>query len=460
MRSGRPPALPDAVLRPGDADDVERILERCATQRVRVVPWGGGTSVTGGVNIVGGDSPIVTLDLCRMAGLEDLDPTSGLATFGPGTAGPAVESSLATHGMTLGHFPQSWELATVGGWVATRSSGQESLGYGRIEDMVAGLEIVAPAARWTVPALPASAAGPDIRQLILGSEGRLGVITRAVLRVRQKPESTVVEAALVPDLGRGVSVARELVQAGVPLCMLRLSDAPETEVAMAVGLGASAAGGVLRRYLRLRGIGDDACLLLVGATGKPKRVTRTLSRARAGVRAHGGVPLGRRPGRHWLADRFRHPYLREELLNRGWATDTLETAVPWSAAESTRRAVRRALSTSLESENARVAVLCHISHPYRDGVSLYFTFFFACARDHEATIRRWAVTKRAATEALVTAGATLSHHHGIGQWHAPWFEREVRTQGRAVLAAAARSCDPSGILNPHVLLDPTDRLEA
>jgi alkyldihydroxyacetonephosphate synthase len=460
LRSGRSPALPDAVLRPTDADQVERILQRCAVEHVRAIPWGGGTSVTGGVNVVPGDSPIVTLDLSRMTGLEELDPISGLATFGPGTAGPAVEAALAAHGMTLGHFPQSWELATVGGWVATRSSGQESLGYGRIEDMVAGLEIVAPAARWTIPALPASAAGPDTRHLILGSEGRLGVITRAVLRVRQKPESTVVEAALTPDLERGLETARTLVQTGVPLTMLRLSDAPETEVAMAVGLGASSTAGIVRRYLRLRGIGEHACLLLLGATGSRKEVTRALSRARAVVRSHRGVPLGRRPGRHWQADRFRHPYLREELLDRGWATDTLETAVPWAAATKTRDAVRRALAGSLEGEDARVAVLCHVSHPYTDGASLYFTFFFACSGSHEATIRRWARAKRAATAALVTAGATLSHHHGIGQWHAPWFEHEVRPHGRAMLAAAARICDPAGILNPHVLLDSEDRLEA
>ncbi len=460
LRTGRVPALPDAVVRPADADEVATVLAACAQSGIRVIPWGGGTSVTGGVNVVAGDPPVISLDLGRMAGVHDLDEVSGLATVGPGTPGPRLEAELATRGLTLGHFPQSWELATVGGWVATRSSGQESLGYGRIEDMVAGLELVAPRDRLVLDARPASAAGPDLRQLVMGSEGRLGVITEVTFRVRPRPAEVGVEAALLPDLGHGLEAARELTRSDLSLTMLRLSDAPETQVAMAVGLASSRFAGLARGWLRLRGLGDDACLLLVGSAGDPFDVGDALAAARSIVRAHSGMSLGRGPGAHWTRDRFRHPYLRESLLDLGYATDTFETATVWSRAADVRERIVAAISSALDAGGERVAVLCHVSHPYRDGTSLYFTFFIRCADDPDATVERWARVKRAANRALVASGATLSHHHGIGQWHAPDYPDEVGRTGRDLVAAAARRMDPDGILNPHVLLDPTERLEA
>jgi len=459
IRSGLVPALPDAVCRPTDAYEVEGVLRSCASRDIRVIPWGGGTSVTGGVNVLAGDSPVLSLDLERLSGCSAIDEYSGLATFGPGTRGPDVESALAGHGLTLGHFPQSWELATVGGWAATRSSGQESLGYGRIEDMVAGLELVSPVGRLRVPTGPASAAGPDLGRFIMGSEGRFGVITEATLRVRPRPEETVVAAAMLPDIERGLDAVRELVVCGVPLTMIRLSDAPETEVAMAVGLRANRFAPLVERWLKLRGIGDDSCLMLFGAAGDSDGVGDCLRCAREIIGGHRSTYLGRGPGRHWLRDRFRHPYLRESLLDIGYATDTLETAATWSSALALRGAVTAAIGNALEGENERVAVLCHVSHPYRDGASLYFTFFFRCANTTEETIARWARIKRAATDQLVTSGVTLSHHHGIGQWHAPWLGAEIGEEGMAVIAAAANCFDPEGIMNPNVLLDPTERLE-
>lgn len=460
VRTGTVAALPDAVCRPSTAAEVAGILAACRRHQVTVIPWGGGTSVTGGVNVLPSEVPVVSLDLGRMSGLTGLDEGSGLAVLGPGTPGPAVEAALEPLGLTLGHFPQSFELATVGGWVATRSSGQESLGFGRIEDMVAGLELVAPDGRLDLPALPASAVGPDLRQLVMGSEGRLGVITSATLRVRPRPERRVVEAALVPQLETGLAAVRELVWSRLPLAMVRLSDAAETEVALAVGLASSRLAPVVQGWLRLKGIGRDACLLLVGAAGHREGVDGALGRARWTIRRHGGVVLGRRPGRHWTRDRFRHPYLREELLELGWATDTLETATPWAAAAATRERVGAAIAGALSGDGERVAVLCHVSHPYRDGTSLYFTFFLRTAGDPDELVGRWARVKRAATEALVATGATLSHHHGVGQWHAPWYRREVGDDGRRLVAAAARELDPAGVLNPHVLLDDADRLEA
>ncbi len=460
LRAGAVPAFPDAVCWPKTADEVAGVLARCDSAGVEVIPWGGGTSVTGGVNVLPEDRPVVVMDLSALAALESFDERSRLATFGAGILGPALEASLASRGYTLGHFPQSWELSSLGGWVATRSAGQESLGFGRIDDMVAGLEAAAPGGRLSVRPMPGSAAGPDLKRLLLGSEGRFGIITSVTVRVRPLPSNRTIQSLLFPSWHDGMDAVRTLVQSGVPLTMLRLSDPPETEVAMAVGLGATRAAGLVRRYLHIRGIGDGACLLLVGAAGDPQTVRRTLRQAGHLIDGSHGVSLGTRPGAQWLKDRFRHPYLRDALLDVGVATDTLETAAPWSALDDVRQSVREAIAGALEGAQERVAVLCHISHPYPDGASLYFTFFFRVATDHGETIARWAAIKRAATNAIAAAGATLSHHHGIGQWHAPWLEQEAGSTGVAILRSVAHQLDPNTIINPHVLLDPMTRLEA
>ena len=456
LRSGTLPALPDAVVRPEDAADVQEVLRICSREGVRVIPWGGGTSVTGGVNTQPDPAPAVVLDLARLSGLVRVDARSGHAVFRAGTLGPAVEAALAPHRLTLGHFPQSWELSTLGGWIATRSSGQESLGFGRIEDMVAGLELVAPAGRLSLPALPASAAGPDLRQLVLGSEGRFGVITEATVRVWPRPGRRTVEAFLLPAWEDGVDAVRAMVRAGLPLHMIRLSDATETEVHLAIGTGGHVWAPVARGWLRLRGAGPGSCLLLCGAAGDRRENRWALGETRRLLKGWKAVSLGQGAGQRWLADRFRHPYLRDGLFDLGWATDTLETAASWSALPGLYRAVRLALASTLPDEE--VPVLCHISHVYRDGASLYFTFFFRDADDPAESIARWAALKRAATSAIAGEG-TLSHHHGIGSWHAPWYPREAGAEGVRALAAVAGELDPQGILNPHVLFDPIDRLE-
>ena len=460
IRTGTVPAFTDAVVRPRDDAEVEAVLRTCAEAGVQVIPWGGGTSVTGGVNVLPGGSPVVTLDLEHLCGLEEIDEKSGLATFGGGTLGPRIEAALAERGFTLGHFPQSWELSSLGGWIATRASGQESLGYGSIQELVAGLELVAPAGRLVLRSFPASAAGPDLRQLVLGSEGRLGVITRATVRVRRRPPKVAVAGTLLPSWENGLQAARQLLQQDVPLTLLRLSDEPETEVALTLGLANHRRlAPLVRRWLRLRGVAENACMMLYGAAGERRAIRDALGEARSILRRHGAVSLGTGPGRRWLADRFRHPYLRDSLLDLGIATDTLETAAPWSGLPELTRGVRQALTSALESESERVAVLSHLSHPYRDGSSLYFTFFYRCPPDPDAAIARWAALKRAATSAIVAGGGTLSHHHGVGSWHAPWFEEEVGKEGIRVLQATAATLGAAGVLNPHVLLDPIDRLE-
>lgn len=454
LRAGAVPATPDAVARPTDEEQIRAILRSASEAGIAVIPRGGGTSVTGGVHVEPDGPPTVVLSLERLDALETLDPESGLATFGAGAMGPAVEAALDPEGFTLGHFPQSWELSTVGGWVAARASGQESLGYGRIEDMTAGLTLIAPAGRLVLPAQPGAAAGPELRQLVLGSEGRCGVISRVTLRVRRKPEDTHVEAWLLPSWGQGLEASRELVQEGVPLTLLRLSNEPETEVALTVGLsGHTLLAPVARAWWRLRGI-RRGCLLLLGMAGTMRDRERARDAAVDVLGRHGAVGLGTRPGRTWKEDRFRHPYLRDALLDRGLATDTLETAAPWSRLPELAAATIHAIETSLEDQGERVACLCHVSHPYRDGASLYFILFFRCPADPGQAVERWWRIKRAATEALIDHGGVLSHHHGIGRWHAPWMERALGTTGIELVDDVARSLDPQGILNPGVMTPP------
>ena len=458
LRSGTVRHLPAAVARPASEAELEALIAAAAREGLRLLPWGGGTSVTGGVNLVDA-TPTVVVDLERLAGLYELDAESGLATFGAGTFGPALEAALEPHGLTLGHFPQSFECSTLGGWIAAHSSGQESLGSGRIADLVAGLRSFSPAGRLEVPALPASASGPDLRRLFTGSEGRFGIISRATVRVSPRPLDHRVQAVLLPGFLPGVAAARRLVQAEIGLCLLRLSDGAETEVALAVGLAKRRFAGLSRAYLRLRGISDGAALLLLGSRGDAWHIERCFEAARQLLRPFGAVWLGESTGRHWRRDRFRHPYLRDRLLDHGIACDTLETATTWSNFEKLYHGVRSALRDGAGAGERELPVLGHLSHPYPDGASLYFTFFFRAPSGGDAAMARWAELKRRASRAIAAGGGAISHHHGVGTWHGPWLRAELGDGGAAILASIAQGLDPRGILNPQVLLDPADRLE-
>src|SRR6185295_1384282 len=315
---------PDGVARPAAGEDVRELLRAAAGRGFTVIPFGGGTSVVGGVDPdPDDDRPVLTASMARLAGLRDLDARSGLATFGAGTVGPALQAALAPHGLTLGHFPQSWERSTVGGWVAARSTGQQSIGFGRIEDLFAGGRLVAPAGTLVMPPHPASAAGPDLRQLILGSEGRFGIVTETILRTVPRPAHEAIPAWFLPDWPRALAAARAIARAGLPLSMARLSTPAETETFLALG-GRPGRVRALRAWLRLRGIGPDPSLLLVAASGPEKLVELAVREVGSIVRRHGGTGVGGSIGRAWLRSRFRVPDLRDALWELGYAIDTLE----------------------------------------------------------------------------------------------------------------------------------------
>jgi len=421
LRAGDASGAPDAVVAPASHADVVAVLAACAAHRVAVVPFGGGTSVVGGVSAAGGH---VALDLSTMDRLVEVDPVSRTATFEPGVRAPRAEELLAPHGFTLGHFPQSFEYATIGGFAATRSSGQASAGYGRFDQMVVGLRVATPAGTVELGRAPMSAAGPDLRQVFLGSEGAFGVITAATVQVRPVPAARRYLGWRFADFAAGAEAVRALAQDGPPPTVLRLSD--EAETAALAGL--------------------DGCLMVVGLEGTARDVAWRESGVAARLAAAGGAALGAEPGEAWARGRFAAPYLRDALLDAGVLVETMETAAFWRAVPAAYAAVRDALRARL-GEHA--LVLCHVSHVYPSGASLYYTVAVAQADD---PVAQWRAAKAAAADAIVSAGATISHHHGVGRDHLPWYGAEVGPVGVGVLRAVKGVLDPHGVLNPGALI--------
>lgn len=448
LRSGALDRAPDGVLRPRSAGEVADVLARAAAAGVAVVPWGGGTSVVGGVDpLRGAHDAVVSLDLGGLDRLVSLDERSELAVLDPGLRGPEAEALLNARGFTLGHFPQSFEYASIGGFAATRSAGQASTGYGRFDELVRGLRLAAPGGALEIPPRPPNAAGPELRELLVGSEGVLGVITEVTVRVRPKPETQRFEGWSFPSWPDGLEAFRELEQAGAASDVARLSDPDETRLGLAQA-GDGAGPRALQGYRRLRGHGEG-CLAVLGWDGERGAIARRRARGVAILRRHGGVYLGTPPGKAWNHGRYASPYLRDALLGHGVMAETLETAGTWSGLETLYRGVRAALLDALTARGTPPMVLCHVSHLYPTGASLYFTFL---ARQEEgAELDQWRAAKRAAGDAIVAAGGTITHHHAVGTDHAPWMPAEVGEAGLRILRAVKAELDPTGVLNPGKL---------
>jgi len=450
MRSGDFKFFPDGVAFPESSDDLVELLHFCDQENILVIPYGGGTSVAGHINPFQSEQAILTIDMGRMNQLLDLNIESQIATFGAGTPGPLVESQLRARGYTLGHFPQSFELSTVGGWVVTRSSGQQSLRYGRIEDMFAGGEVITPVGRLDIPTFPASAAGPDIKALVMGSEGRIGIVSTVKVRVRKLADQENFYVSFFPSWQQAKLAARDLVQSDVVLSMLRLSNAIETETQLALA-GHTKQIGLLEKGLKLFGVAEGKCMMTFGLTGTKAQCNAALAQLKKVTKPHKAIHTGSFMGNKWAEKRFTMPYFRESLWQKGYVVDTLETATDWNNVDNLLNKIENNLRTVL-GDKAKLHVFTHLSHVYKQGSSIYTTYIFKAGKDYQATLDQWAILKKTTSEIIVNNGGTISHQHGVGKDHQPYLTTE---KGELTIRAIENLCetfDPKKIMNPHCLI--------
>lgn len=462
IRAGYVPNPPDAVVYPDGEAKVASLMSWAADRDVALIPFGGGSSVVGGVEPSRNGEPTMTVDLARLDQVLAIDRQSRIARIQAGATGPEVETQLNEKGFTLGHFPQSFQFSTLGGWIATRAAGQTSIGYGKIEDMTQGVRVVTPAGILETRDVPATATGPSIRQMLIGSEGAYGIITEATMRIHPQPEVQDYRGVLFRAFEDGVTAFRDLMQSD-PLhpSIIRLSD--EAETAAYTVLAHEHRG--LRRvvdeafewYLKARAydLADGTSLMLLGFDGSREWVANQWSLALEICRAHGGLPLGHSVGRTWRRERYAQPYLRDTLLGHGILVDTLETATNWTNLMSLYRAMVAALKGAITTNGGGPGyVMTHVSHAYEQGASLYTTFLGRQIPTSDPLVKQaqWEGIKEVVTEAILDAGGTLSHHHGVGRDHAPWLEEEIGPTGVKALRSLKRSLDPNGIMNPGTLL--------
>ncbi len=454
MRSGVFEVFPDGVAFPESTEQIEELLSFCLSHDITVIPYGGGTSVAGHINPDKSERPILTISMGRLNKLTDLNTESQIATFGAGTPGPQVEAQLRAKGYTLGHFPQSWELSTIGGWVASRSSGQQSLRYGRIEQMFAGGTVVSPAGILNIPTIPASSAGPDIREMILGSEGRMGILSDVKVRVTPLADQEAFFAVFLPSFENAKSAVREIVQEKIPMSMLRVSNAPETVTQLKLA-GHEKLIGYLEKYLSLRGVREGKCLLTFGLTGNKTQNSLSFKQAMSIFKRYGGVRGPKMMGVKWAENRFKFPYLRENLWLEGYAVDTFETATDWDNVSDLMNRMEGSVKSALQDEKITPHVYTHLSHIYVQGCSIYTTYVFPTGGSYDETLRYWKKIKAAASEEIAKGNATISHQHGVGVDHAPYLEAEKGPLGMGAIRAVIQYFDPSKKLNPGKLIQNT-----
>jgi len=451
---GAPSGVPDVVVYPTSESQIERLFSESAQWSFVVVPYGGATSVVGGVESHTKDAkPVVCLDFKLMNKILEVDGRSVLAKVQPGCLGPELEKALNATGLTLGHFPQSFEYSSVGGWVATRSAGYESTRYGKIEEMVENLRLVTPMGIIETPLVPASATGPDLLQILVGSEGTIGAITSVTLKLRKAPQSRSYVGVLFKTFTDGIEAVREMMQKEIIPNVIRLSDPNETKASLA--LASHNHGSLIERigtwYLTRRGyFGSEGVVLILAFEGSPEWVDFERKRALATCRSFGGFSAGSGPGRIWYKERFDLPYLRDKLMGMGVLADTLETATTWSRLPGLHSKIMEAFTSAFQELHVSGYAMAHISHEYRTGASLYFTFMAKQLADREE--EEWRLIKNRVTDVIVKAGASLSHHHGIGVEHAKWMGEYYGPLGIRVLKAVKHELDPMAIMNPDKLL--------
>lgn len=452
MNDGLVNTFPDGVAYPETENDIRDLIELALVEKINLIPYGGGSSVVGHLTPPEEGPPTISIDLAKMDQLIELNETNHEATFGAGVSGPQLEAQLSQYGYILGHFPQSWEYSTLGGWIVTRSVGQQSYHYGRIEPLFVTGHLETPGGPLNLPHFPKSAAGPDLRHLVLGSEARLGILTQATVRIRPMPEEERFYAAFFPNLEIGLEAIRKIAQGEFALSMVRLSDPLETETTFQLS-GEEKLVKLAKTGLNLFGLGDNRCMLIYGLTGS-KAENHLADRQLAHlVRAHQGMMIKFYLGEAWMEKRFLTPYLRNTLWNLGYALDTLETALLWDKIPTGRQAIVNSISQALEAEGEVPLVFSHISHVYTNGASVYVTYLFRRSKDPHQTLERWKKMKAAASQCITELGGTISHQHGVGIDHKLYLPIEKDRLGIEMIKNSIETVDPHHVMNRGKLVD-------
>jgi alkyldihydroxyacetonephosphate synthase len=466
QRTGELPRVPDVVVRPGTEDDVAAILEAAMRFDAVVISFGGGSSISGSLEAAATETrPVISVDLERLNQVLEIDGESRLARVQAGVFGPDLEEQLAARGYTFGHFPDSFTHSTLGGWIATRSSGMQSDRYGDIADMTKGLRAVTPSGTLVTRPVPATSTGPSIREMVLGSEGRLGIITEATVHVRPIPVKRVILGYLFPTFAIALNAMQEIAAGEYSVSVTRVSDAHETQFSFAMRVQPTLMDKLQSRALRIflrHRLGwdlNEMCLSFIGYEGSEQHVAAQRRAVGKLVKRHGGLCIGAGPGALYDQKKFDIPYIRDYLLDRGAAGDVSETATTWSNLKPLYAAVTAAANDAFAQVGVRGYVMCHLSHSYHAGACLYFTFAFK-ASSPTAMAAEYEVVKSAIQQAFVDNGATLSHHHAVGTEHAPWLEQDISAPGVAMLEALFVGTDPGQHLNPGKIVGSNHRTGA
>jgi alkyldihydroxyacetonephosphate synthase len=446
--------LPDVVVRPGAEEEVEAILSAALEADAVVIPFGGGTNISGSLEAPAGETrTIVSVDMGRMDRVLAIDEASRLARVQPGVYGPHLEEQLNARGWTLGHFPDSFTHSTLGGWIATRSSGMQSDKYGDVADLTRAVRVVTPAGVLVTRPVPHTSTGPSVREMVLGSEGRLGIISEATVHVHRTPERRVILGYLFPTWADALAAMRDIAESEASPSVTRVSDAPETQFSFATKKGSSPLDRVKSKALALylerrRDFDLDAmCLSFIGYEGSKGHVAAQRKLVGRTVARHGGLCIGRGPGALYDQKKFDTPYIRDYLLDRGALGDVSETSAPWSVLPTLYDNVMAAARRAFGELRVPGYAMCHLSHSYHAGACLYFTFAFKPSGERDA-LEEYDVVKSAIQQTFVDSGATLSHHHAVGTEHARWLEQDISAPGVAMLRALFDGVDPGQNLNP------------
>jgi alkyldihydroxyacetonephosphate synthase len=453
-RGGQVGRVPDVVVRPGTEDEVAAVLRAAIEAAAVVIPFGGGTNISGSLEAPPDElRTIISVDMGRLDRVLEIDETSRLARVEAGVFGPHLEEQLNARGWTAGHFPDSFTHSTLGGWIATRSSGMQSDKYGDISDLTRAVRVATPAGLLVTRPVPHTSTGPSVREMVLGSEGRLGIITEATIHVHRVPESRTVLGYLFPDWDRALAAMHDIAASEASPSVTRVSDARETQFSFSTRKDPTpldrAKSKALTTYLqRRRGYDLDAmCLSFIGYEGSKEHVAAQRKLVAKIVARHNGLCIGASPGELYDQKKFDTPYIRDYLLDRGAPADVSETSAPWGALPTLYANVMVAAHGAFADLGVTGYIMCHLSHSYHAGACLYFTFAFKPSGHREA-LEEYDVVKAAVQQAFVDSGATLSHHHGVGTEHAQWLSEDISEPGVAMLRALFDGVDPGANLNP------------